>query len=94
MKKIISAVICLLCFAGIKIYRYATYTPFTEDMIPAFMTDEERIEDAVDYMKNKYGTDMFDDHTAIAEVGDLREVMIDLYGLDRDYVYGINMDMP
>ena len=37
---------------------------------------------------------MFDDDTTVARVGDLRKAMIDLYGLDRDYVYGINTDMP
>jgi len=45
-------------------------------------------------MKNKYGTEMFDDDTAIAGIGDLRKAMIELYGLDHDYVYGINTDMP
>lgn len=89
-----ATVIGLLCFAGIKIYRYVTYTPFTNDLIPAYITDEERTEDAVNYMKSKYGTDMFDDHTTVAQVGDLRKAMIELYGLDHDYVYGINTDMP
>ena len=27
-------------------------------------------------------------------MGDLRAAMIDLYGLNRDYVYGINTEMP
>ena len=89
-----AAVVGLLVYGGIRIYRYITYTPFTEGVIPAYMTDEERVKDAVSYMKNKYGTDMFDNDTDIAHVGDLRRAMIELYGLDRDYVYGINTDMP
>ena len=89
-----AAVVGLLVYGGIRIYRYITYTPFTEGAIPAYMTDEERVKDAVSYMKNKYGTDMFDNDTDIAHVGDLRRAMIELYGLDRDYVYGINTDMP
>ncbi len=89
-----AAVVGLLVYGGIRIYRYITYTPFTEGAIPAYMTDEERVKDAVSYMKNKYGTDMFDNDSDIAHVGDLRRAMIELYGLDRDYVYGINTDMP
>ncbi len=37
---------------------------------------------------------MFDNADDIAAIGDLRTAMIDLYGLDREYVYGINEDMP
>ena len=81
-------------FAGVKIYQAVTYTPFTEGAIPAYLSDGERVNDAVAYMKEKYGTDLFDDTDEVATVGDLRAAMIDLYGLDRDYVYGINEDMP
>ncbi len=90
------ALLCIgiLLYGGIRLYRYLTYTPFTDDAIPGYMSDEERINDAVSYMKGKYGTSMFDDTDEIATVGDLRTAMIDLYGLNRDYVYGINEDMP
>ena len=90
-----SLVLCAaLVFAGVKIYQAITYTPFTADAIPAYLSDEERVTDAVAYMKEKYGTSMFDETDNVATVGDLRAAMIDLYGLDRDYVYGINEDMP
>lgn len=98
--RIASIVLCtvlavgLLAFGGIKLYQYVTYTPFTADAIPAYLSDEERVADAVSYLKEKYGTDMFDATGDIATVGDLRTAMIDLYGLDRDYVYGINTEMP
>ncbi|MBQ3403963.1 MAG: serine/threonine protein kinase [Oscillospiraceae bacterium] len=83
-----------LCCGGVQLYRHMTYTPFTADTIPAYMSDEERVADAVEYMREKYGTNMFDDTEGIASVGDLRAALIELYGLDRDYVYGINMDIP
>lgn len=83
-----------LTYGGVSLYRYLTYSPFTEDAVPAFMSDAERVSDAVAYMKDKYGTSMFDETEKIASVGALRAVMIELYGLDRDYVYGINEDMP
>ena len=90
----IAAILGLTGIAGYRIYKYVTYTPFSEDAIPAYMTDGERVKDAVSYMKGKYGTGMFDDDTETARVGDLRKAMIEIYGLDRDYVYGINTDMP
>ena len=83
-----------LTFGGIRLYRHLTYSPFTEDAVPAFLSDAERVSDAVSYLKEKYETSMFDETEAIATVGDLRTAMIDLYGLDRAYVYGINEDMP
>ena len=90
----IAAILGLTGIAGYRIYKYVTYNPFSDDAIPAYMTDGERVKDAVSYMKGKYGTDMFDDDTETARVGDLRKAMIDIYGLDRDYVYGINTEMP
>ena len=88
------AAAAILIFAGVKIYQKVTYTPFTEDAIPAYLSDEERIADAVSYMKEKYGTSMFDEKDDYATVGDLRRVLIDLYGLDHDYVYGVNDSVP
>ena len=89
-----AAAACLIIFAGIKIYEKATYSPFHEGAVPAFQNDEERTADAVSYMKEKYGTSLFDSPDDLASVGFLRTVLIDLYGLDRDYVYGINEDIP
>jgi predicted Ser/Thr protein kinase len=83
-----------LGFGGIRLYRYLTYSPFTGDAIPAFVSDADSVKDAVSYMKEKYGTSMFDETDKIATVGDLRACMIELYGLDREYVYAINEDMP
>ena len=37
---------------------------------------------------------MFDEKDDYATVGDLRRVLIDLYGLDHDYVYGVNDSVP
>ena len=88
------AVVCLLGYGGWRLYRYITYTPFTEDAVPAYMSDKERVREAVEYMREKYDTDMFDDLEDTACVGDLRKAMIELYGLDHDYVYGFSEDIP
>ena len=84
----------LTVFAGVKIYRTVTYTPFTDNAIPAYMSDEERIADAVAYMREKYDTDMFDRSEEIATVRDLRVVLTDLYGYESDYVYGFSTGIP
>ncbi len=86
--------IVLISCAGYRLYKYITYTPFTKDAIPIYLSDEERIADAVSYMQEKYGTAMFDEAGETAAIGNLRAAMIDLYGLDREYVYGINEDRP
>ena len=88
------AAAAILIFAGVKIYQKVTYTPFTKEAIPAYLSDEERATDAVSYMKEKYGTSMFEEMGEYATVGDLRRALIDLYGLDRDYVNGMNDGIP
>ncbi len=72
----------LLGFAGWEVYRAVTYSPFTSDAVPAYLTDEERLSDAVAYLKTKYDTSLFDDTGETATIGDLRAAMIELYGLD------------
>ncbi|MBR0409935.1 MAG: serine/threonine protein kinase [Eubacterium sp.] len=81
-------------FGGYRAYKVVTYDPFNADAIPKVLNDQERITDAVDYLNGKYNTDLFDSADELATVGLLRTVLINLYGLDRDYVYAINNDMP
>ena len=84
----------LLVYGGFRLYRSVTYSPFSGTVIPVVLSDEERIADAVDYMRNRYGTSMFEPADNFANIGDLRSALIGLYGLDHDYVYNINEDMP
>ena len=81
------AAAALLAFAGVKIYEAATWSPFNSDAIPSVLNDDERVDDAVAYMQGKYGTDLFDHPDDIATIGLLREILVELYGLDREYVY-------
>ncbi len=77
----------LLAFAGYQVYRAVTWSPFNSDAIPAVLNDEERIDDAVAFLQDKYGVNLFEDADGVATVGLLRRALIELYGLDRDYVY-------
>lgn len=84
----IAVALALLAFAGLQIYKAATWSPFNSDAIPAVLNDEERVADAVAFMQERYGTHLFDAADETATVGLLRQVLIECYGLDRDYVYG------
>ena len=88
----IAALCAVVMLAGWKVYQAATYSPFHSDAIPAVLNDEERVADAVAYMKDKYGTDLFDSPDDLATVGLLRRTLIEVYGLDRDYVYAFQPD--
>ena len=90
------ALCAALTFAGVRLYRAATWSPFSADAIPAYLPDEERIADALADLRERYGTTPFDGMNTdnAADVGLLRRVLIELYGLDRDYVYAVNTDFP
>jgi hypothetical protein len=47
----------------------------------------DRVADAVQYLKDKYDTDLFDQPNEMATFGLVRAALIELYGFDRDYVY-------
>ena len=88
------AVCAALVFGGVRLYRTITYSPFSADAIPASVSDGARVADAVSYLRERHGTAMFDVSDDVATVGDLRRALIELYGLDRTYVYAVNEGMP
>ena len=74
---LVAAVICAAAlFAGLKAYQKATYNPFTSDHVPAYQSDDEKIGQAVEYMREHFDTDLFDDIDGQATAGFLREVFI------------------
>lgn len=83
-------VLLSLCvFGGIKWYQYVTFDPFAEGVIPAVMSDEERISDAISYMEEKYGTDLFSEDGSYATIGFVKTILTDIYGYDETYVYAM-----
>ena len=82
------AVAGALGWGGVSLYRHLTYSPFTSDAIPAAIPDEDRVADAVAYLKDKYDTDLFDQTDELATFGLVRAALMELYGFDHDYVYG------
>ena len=90
----IAALCAVLLWAGIKVYKKATYSPFNEDHVPAYQVDDEKIAEAAEYMRERFGTRLFDDTENFVTAGFLREVLTDVYGLDPEYACGINTDIP
>jgi len=81
------AVIALFFLAGKDIYERITYNPFTDGtVIPQVMPDEERQQEAVAYLHDKYGTNIFDDRSAYYTVGMLKNTLIEMYGMESSYV--------
>lgn len=89
------AAAAILLLAGTKIYERVTYNPFTDgSVIPLVMPDEERQQEAVSYLQDKYGTHIFDDCSAYYTVGMMKDTLIELYGMDEDYVRLPNPQEP
>lgn len=84
-----ATVIALCVFGGIRWYQYVTFDPFAGGTIPAVMTDAGRVSDAVSYMKNKYGTDLFDDTESYADIGFVKTILTGVYGYDSDYAHAL-----
>lgn len=84
----------LLIFAGIMVYRAATYSPFSAGSYGGYLPEEESILNAVAYIKQKYHTDLFDHPEEKATVGLLRKALIEFYHLDPEYVNRINPGRP
>lgn len=81
------AVMAVVSFAGKTAYERITYNPFTDGtVIPRVMPDEERQREAVSYLQSKYGTHIFDNSAAHYTVGMLKDTLIEVYGLENDYV--------
>lgn len=81
------AVMAVVSFAGKTAYERITYNPFTDGtVIPRVMPDEERQLEAVSYLQSKYGTHIFDNSAAHYTVGMLKDTLIEVYGLENDYV--------
>lgn len=91
--RLLSGVLCvllasaLLFFAGRAVYKAVTWSPYNADAIPAHLNDRERIADAIDFLTDKYGVNLFESPEQEATMGLLRQMLIELYGLDPVYVY-------
>ena len=80
------AACALLAFGGVKLYEYLTFSPFTDGHIPLVMQDKERVDDAVAYLQEKYGTHLFDETNEYMTIGLLKQALIEMYGMDAAYV--------
>ncbi len=91
-RRIAAAVLALVLLVGgaaggAAIYKNA-HKPFDFSSLdtPGYMTDGAETAEAVAYMKEKYGTALFDDADQYVTVGLLKQALIEVYGLDAAYV--------
>ena len=86
---VIMLIAAIVGLAGFEIYRQVTYSPFKDgSVVPSVMPDEERQDDAIKYLQDKFGTHIFDDKGKYMTVGMVRDVLREVYGLDDSYVSG------
>lgn len=82
-----AAAAAVFFLAGKAVYARITYNPFTDGTVIArVMPDEERQQEAVAYLRDRYGTQLFDDRSAHYTVGMLKNTLIEIYGMDESYV--------
>lgn len=86
---------CIVLGFGIHaVYDYVTFDPFGEGQIPSVMQDEERAKDAVDYLAQKYGTDIFDDIGDYVTMGKMKDALTEIYGIDEEYAHAVSTADP
>jgi serine/threonine protein kinase len=85
------AVIFIFIFGWTEYYKRLRLVPesMNVDSIPVVMTDEERVSNAVLYMKEKYSTDLFDNSESYADIGFIKTILTDIYNYDSDYVHAM-----
>lgn len=76
----VGMVVLALCIAGgIWLHNYNSREIFTEDHIPAFITSEDLIVESVQYLNEKYGTDLFSTSKDAANMGYVRQLLFKIF---------------
>ncbi len=90
-----AALLCGIVLAFISITQSAGKSiPDDANHVPAFMTGEEITAQAADYLNQKYGTDSFQNSVQTADIGDIRDLLINVYGYDEAYANARPAAMP
>ncbi|MDD2189829.1 MAG: serine/threonine-protein kinase [Eubacteriales bacterium] len=83
------AIVALCIFGGVKWWQYETREVFTADHTPVFVLTEEQMTDAVNYLNEKYNTDYFKASDDIANMGYMRQMLVDIYGYSSEYAFAM-----
>lgn len=80
----------IMCTVGIvKWVQYNNREVFTEDHVPVFVLSQEQMNDSVNYLNDKYNTDYFIANNDIANMGYMRQMLVDVYGLSEEYAFAM-----
>jgi serine/threonine protein kinase len=88
------AVLALCTAGGIWLHNYNSREIFTEDHIPAFITSEDLIAESVQYLNEKYDTDLFSTGRDTANMGYVRQLLFKVFGYDEEYAYAMPPEDP
>lgn len=78
------------CIAGgVMWHNYNSREIFTKDHVPAYITSQDLIEESVQYLNDKYGTDLFAASDEIANMGYVRKLLAEVFGYDEEYAYAM-----
>ncbi|MEN6314150.1 MAG: serine/threonine-protein kinase [Clostridiaceae bacterium] len=92
--RILSAVAGVLAVAlcvtgGVMWHNYNSREIFTEDHIPAYITSKDLVEESVEYLNEKYATDLFAASDEITNMGYVRKLLAEVFGYDKEYAYAM-----
>ncbi|MDD2637131.1 MAG: serine/threonine-protein kinase, partial [Bacteroidales bacterium] len=92
---IAGVLIAVLCVAAIICWHnYNSREIFTSDHIPAYITSEDLVRESVQYLNEKYETDLFTVSDDIADMGYVRKLLVEAFGYNQEYAYALPPEDP
>ena len=84
-----------LCIAGgVLWHNYNSREIFTDDHVPAYITSQDLVAESVQYLNEKYKTDLFAASDEITNMGYVRKLLTEVFGYDKEYAYAMPPQDP
>lgn len=84
-----------LCITGsVMWHNYNSREIFTEDHIPAYITSKDLVEESVEYLNEKYATDLFVASDEITNMGYVHKLLAEVFEFDKEYAYAMPPEDP
>lgn len=90
LSSIAGVLVVTICVAGgIWVHIYNSREIFTDDHIPAYITSQDLVEESVQYLNEKYTTELFVASDEITNMGYVRKLLKEVFGYDEEYAYAM-----